>query len=188
MPDNKPSWWQTVPGILTGLAAIITAATGLIVALSRTNARSEPAPAPAASREAAPSSTAESHPAAAAAVAAGSKVIPLPDLHQVKLAGGAAVITVLSVDMEPIDADRRSLKFRVRYMNNGRYQANFWAASFRLIVDGVPRSPTNSLNELVDGDSAKEGDAVFAVPLAVKDVDLQISSGEEKSRLSFKLP
>lgn len=32
--ESKPlSWWQTVPGILTGLAAVITAVTGLIIGL-----------------------------------------------------------------------------------------------------------------------------------------------------------
>ena len=34
--DLKPhSWWQTIPGILTAIAAVLTAVTGLIVALNR---------------------------------------------------------------------------------------------------------------------------------------------------------
>jgi len=104
----------------------------------------------------------------------------------VKLPG--AVITVLSAKMEPIDAERRSVTFRVRYLNTGGRQANFWSSSFQLIVDDVPRSQTNFLDELVDAHSAKEGDAVFEVPPGVKDVVLQISSGDEKTRLPFKLP
>jgi len=55
-------------------------------------------------------------------------------------------------------------------------------------VDGVPRAPTNFLDEVVEPDSAKEGDVVFELPLAVKDVVLQISSGEEKSRIPLTLP
>lgn len=31
--SQAQSWWQTVPGILTGLAAVITAVTGLIIGL-----------------------------------------------------------------------------------------------------------------------------------------------------------
>ncbi|MFN0112813.1 MAG: hypothetical protein ACKVZH_28470 [Blastocatellia bacterium] len=41
MPDSTPkphSWWQTLPGILTAVAAIITASTGLIVALNQAGA------------------------------------------------------------------------------------------------------------------------------------------------------
>jgi hypothetical protein len=45
MTDQQPrqSFWTTVPGILTGIAAVITAVTGLLVGLSRNDApRSEP--------------------------------------------------------------------------------------------------------------------------------------------------
>jgi hypothetical protein len=104
------------------------------------------------------------------------------------LAGGAAVITILSAQTDPIDADRRQLKLHVRYTNTSRYPANFWSASYRLLVDDVPRAPTNLLDEVVDGDSAKEGDVIFEVPLTAKDVVLQVSSGDEKSRLPLKLP
>lgn len=34
-PSKPQSWWQTLPGILTAVATIITAATGLIVALNQ---------------------------------------------------------------------------------------------------------------------------------------------------------
>jgi len=73
-------------------------------------------------------------------------------------------------------------------MNAGRYPANFWSDSYRLIVNDVPRAPTNLLDEVVNGDSAKEGDVVFEVPVSAKDVVLQISSGDEKSRVPLKLP
>jgi hypothetical protein len=36
-PSGKPqSWWQTLPGILTGVAGIVTAAAGLLAVLSQT--------------------------------------------------------------------------------------------------------------------------------------------------------
>jgi len=198
MADSKPqtgsSWWQTLPGILTGLAAIITAATGLIVAFNHTSNRSEPAPAtttsPSSSSSLSPARPTSSSGAAPAAAAASqsSGAVALPEIHQVKLAGGDAIVTILAADVEPIDADRRSLKFRIRHMNAGRFAANFWGNSYRLLVDDVPRAPTNSLNEVVERDSAKEGDVVFEVPLSVKNVVLQISAGEEKSRLPLRLP
>ena len=40
-PQSSPSWWQTVPGILTGVAALITAVTGLMVALNHAGSRTE---------------------------------------------------------------------------------------------------------------------------------------------------
>jgi hypothetical protein len=189
MSDNKsadgPSWWQTLPGILTGLAAIITAVTGLFIAFNRTGTRSEPAPpqssspTPAVSRQAQPASTTSP---------SSSGALPLPEVHQVKLADGGAVITILSARLEPLDAERRSLTFVLRYLNTGHRQANFWSSSFRLIVDDVPRAPTNFLDELVDGESAKEGTAVFELPNSVKSVVFQISSGDEKRRVPFTLP
>jgi hypothetical protein len=106
----------------------------------------------------------------------------------VKLSSGAADYTILSAEIEPVDAERRSLKFAVRFVNGGRYPSNFWSASFRLLVDSVPRAPTNSLDEVVPADSAKNGDVIFEVPAGTKDVVLQINSGDEKSRLPFKLP
>jgi hypothetical protein len=187
MPDRtstRPSWWQTIPGILTGLAAIITAVTGLLVVLNRTSDRPETSRTPSPTTAAA--TPAPASPSSAAASSGES--IALPATSQVKLAGGAAVITILSARVEPIDPDRRSLTFVLRHTNAGRYPANFWGASYRLIVDDVPRAPTNALNEVVDGDSAKEGEVVFEVPGSVKNVVLQISSGDEKSRIPFTLP
>lgn len=189
-PATAPSWWQTVPGVLTGLAAIITAMTGLIVALNRTGTRSEDVkPASVSvSGSARPASAAASRTPAPVRGAGGAQPIALPALNRVRLAGGAAVVTILSAEVEPIDVDRRSLKFSVRYMNGGRYPANFWSASYRLIVADVPRAPINSLNEVVDGDSAKEGEVIFEVPVSVKDVVLQISAGDERGRIPFTLP
>jgi hypothetical protein len=189
-PQSAQSWWQTVPGILTGIAAIITAVTGLIVVLNRAGSRTEervtpssqsvpvgaPSRSPAESRAPNPTGGGDAQP------------VVLPALNRLRLAGGDAVVTILSAQVEPIDAERRSLKLVVRYMNAGRYPANFWSDSYRLIVNDVPRAPTNLLDEVVNGDSAKEGDVVFEVPVSAKDVVLQISSGDEKSRVPLKLP
>jgi len=194
MPDKlqpTPGWWQTVPGILTGIAAIITAVTGLIVAfnaLSHSGSRTEESRL--ASSSAAVGTTQASHTPGSDAnprVAAPTQV-PLPEIHRVKLSGNAADYTIESAEIEPVDLERRSLRFSVRFVNGGRYPSNFWSSSFRLIVDGVPRAPTNSLNEVVPADSGKDGDVIFEVPAGTRDVVLQISSGDEKRRLPFKLP
>lgn len=193
MPDDRstaPSWWQTLPGILTGLAAIITAVTGLLLAFNRTSNRSEEVRAPVVSAPgvASPAAPAQSRPPDGSNVANGTQKLALPPLHRVRLASGDAVVTVLSAEIEPIDLERRSLKFVVRHLNAGRYDANFWSSSYRLIVDGVPRAPTNLLDEVVAGNSAKEGEVIFQLPVSAKDVVLQISARDETSQLPFKLP
>jgi hypothetical protein len=188
--SSSPSWWQTLPGILTGIAAVITAATGLYIAFNRTAPRSEPTSTPSApvSRGASVTSAADAPPHAAGRGASAPQKIELPSLNRVKLAGGDAVFTILSAQIEPLDLERRSLTLRVRFMNAGRYDAYFGSSAFRLIVDELPQAPTQLLNEVVQPDSVKEGDVIFALPVSAKDVVLQISAGDEKSRIPLKLP
>src|SRR5690349_4333841 len=110
--SSSPSWWQTLPGILTGLAAVITAATGLYIAFNRTAPRSEPTSTPV-SRGASVTSAADAPPHAAGRGASAPQKIELPSLNRVKLAGGDAVFTILSAQIEPLDLERRSLTLRV---------------------------------------------------------------------------
>jgi hypothetical protein len=45
-PDNKPNFWATLPGFMTGLAAVLTAVTGLLVVMNQhrgTRPTNEPA-------------------------------------------------------------------------------------------------------------------------------------------------
>lgn len=64
-PPKSQSWWQTLPGIMTAVAAIITATTGLIVALnnagafSRDTEMASPTPTPAAALSVSPSTKPE---------------------------------------------------------------------------------------------------------------------------------
>jgi hypothetical protein len=168
---------------------MITAVTGLIVALNHVGSRTEQRVTP--SSQSVPDGAPGRSPAESRSPGASggdAQPVALPALNRVRLAGGNAVVTILSAQVEPIDAERRSLKVHLRHTNAGRYPANFWSDSYRLIVNDVPRAPTNLLDEVVDGDSAKEGDVVFDVPVSVKDVVLQISAGDEKSRVPLTLP
>jgi hypothetical protein len=111
---------------------------------------------------------------------------------EVKLAQGYIVYKILSARLEPYNAEKDALRFTIRCTNNDDYPMNFWDRSFRLLVDGVPRAPTSGLNEIVDGQSAKEGDVVFEVPTGENRVVLQISaptpSGtDETTELPFDL-
>src|SRR5437762_8732910 len=112
MSDKRsptPSWWQTIPGMLTGLAAVITAVTGLVVAFNHTGNRSEDVRPSSSSvsigtSPASPAASPAPSRARGAVPAAGRpETIALPRLNRVTLAGGAAVITLLSAQVEPLD-------------------------------------------------------------------------------------
>jgi len=186
--DKRQRWWQTLPGMLTGLAAVITAVTGLIVVFYRTPERSEPNKTntiATAGRES--GSSAISNERTNSTSVHAPKPLPIPAGMQVKLAAGNTVINILSAELEPLNSEKQALAFVVRHTNKQRYPANFWSDSYRLIVDGVPRAPTNFLDEVVAADSAKEGRVEFELPANTAEVDLQISSGDDKSRLHFDL-
>jgi len=182
MAKTSESWWTTLPGILTGLAAVITAVTGLIVAYNRLN---PPAP----EKVATPSSASSVESPSAKGPASSSKAvaIALPALSEVKLDSGEMVIRILKVEAEPYNAEKKALKFNVRYTNNRPYDANFWERSFRLLVDDIPQAPTNSLNEIVAGNSAKTADVIFEIPVAANQVVLQVIGLTGKTQIPVPL-
>ena len=189
------SWWQTLPGVLTAFAAVITAVTGLIVAVRpfRSPAESRPAIEDSGSGASSGATTAASTVSNAGGTTPGpskaaAQAVRLPSPSQVKLAHGDIVIDLLRARLEPYNATTRSLELRVRLTNNGNYGVNFWTATFRLVVDGVPRAPTNGLNEVVDGRAAKDGDVVFDVPTEAKSVALRLIWGDEQTDVPFDLP
>jgi hypothetical protein len=189
------SWWQTLPGVLTAFAAVITAVTGLIVAVRpfRSPAESRPpiedsgsgASSGVTTAASTVSNTGDATPGPSKAAA---QAVRLPSPSQVKLAHGDIVIDLLRARLEPYNATTRSLALRVRLTNNGNYGVNFWTASFRLVVDGVPRAPNNGLNEVVDGRAAKDGDVVFDVPTEAKSVAVRLIWGDEQTDVPLELP
>jgi hypothetical protein len=179
-PQSK-GWWQTVPGILTATAGIITAVAGLIVALHQAGIfDGEKQKVPQVQNDAIkPPKVTEgpvAPPPGTPKPSSTSPVAPYPIILSVgtEVRVGDFVYTVLAARLDRYAPNKLSLRFEVRMTNNGRYPANFWAASFRLLVDGVPRAPENNLNELVDGHSAKEGIVEFVIPDTTTDVGLQI--------------
>jgi hypothetical protein len=190
MADEKrtTSWWQTVPGVLTGLAAIITAVTGLILALNRTSARTEPAtPAASVSSASTPTSTTDSRSPAGAGVANAAKEISLP-LHEVTLGGGTAVFTIVSARIEPIDLERRALKLQVRYRNKGRFPAFYSSRLYQVLVGDDVLAPTNLVSEAVAVGSTMDAEIRFELSAATKDAVLQIGDGDDKARIPLTLP
>lgn len=94
---------------------------------------------------------------------------------------------ILSAELVHPNPSTLVLRFAVRLTNNGRFPANFWNSSFRLLVDGVPREPVSDLNELVAQHSAKEGAVEFVILDTVATVVLQLRDGREVEEVPIDL-
>ncbi len=178
--------------MLTAIAAILTAVGGLLVALHQVGllggAR---APIAVASSSAALSS----EPVAPASPA--TQGVAVPARYQVAMPTGSSVVLsnnrgegtyqVLAATAERRTADALTLKLSVRLTNAGPSDIGFWTDSFRLLIDKVPRTPSNWLNSSVDARSAKDADIVFEVPAAARSLELQISSGQETGSIPLVL-
>ena len=195
------SWWLTLPGVLTGLAAVITAGTGLAVALHQISAPSGPEKA-SSEKPAADTAQNNSKPPPASSDTTTSQTpssngatqqsLALPAGTEVKLAGGDIVYKILSASLEPYNAEKRLLKFTIRITVEN--QEPITKGDFRLLVDDVPREPTKfSSSEgqptsfLVAGGSAKEAEVGFEVPITENEVVLQIRANKETTQIPFDL-
>lgn len=189
--SGSKGWWQTLPGLLTAGAAIITALGGLLVAIHQTGLfdRSPQSSAQTQSRP----STDSSHPGETQIVStpaatgdSASRPLALPGMTEVR--SGQSVYKLLSARLEPYSFDKVSVHFSVRMTNNSRFTANFWADSFRLWVDGSVQAPINSLNEIISSNSVMDGDLEFVIPASASTVGLQMGDvGEGKPMIPIDL-
>lgn len=207
--DPRKSWWHTLPGILTGITATITALGGLVVAINQTDwfSRSEPEPTPpvtgtppepdakstdpllAQDPEAAPGSSAPDRPSGGATPpppgAGSTPMVTLPTMRTYTM--GEVEFTLLGATLAPRTSESSTLTIQVRLMNNQRSAVNFWDDQFRLLVDGIPRAPNSGLSVVVYGISAEEGDVRFVVPRSAIDTKLRILFADEKTDIPLGL-
>ena len=191
-PKSK-SWWNTLPGVLTAVAAVIAAATALVSTLHQTGWIGAKAPASlstangaaAASTSLASPGTGPTSPAPSATTAPGT--IPLP--AQTTFTYGKLSYQILSARVAHPTPDTLSLKFTVRMTSDDQYEANFWDASFRLRVNGVLQAPVSNLNKVVAGNSSTDGVVEFVVPRGTAQVELQMGEvGNGKPGVAMVLP
>jgi hypothetical protein len=192
-PGPDKSWWHTLPGILTGITAVITAVGGLMIAINQTGwlkPSAEVSPStggdsPGLSSTAALPAEPDSTAPASAATTGGSRSISLPAMREYRFEG--AVFTVLSADLSQRTAETDTLTIRIRMFNERDFPANLLDDEFRLLIEGVPRAPVSGLNELVSGQSAQDGDVTFVVPRATRDVQLRIAYSGGKTDIPLQL-
>ena len=96
--------------------------------------------------------------------------------------------SVLAVTPESGTPERWQLRLRVRLATGANSGGmNFWDSSFRLLVDGVPRAPESTLNEVVESGAAKDGDLVFSVPWTTQTLALRVTHYGEVAELPFAI-
>lgn len=189
--EHSSKWWQTLPGILTAITAIITAIAGLIAVLHQTGLLPSFAEkAPAATIAAPFQQTAATSAAVTTPPPTTQALVILSTSVQVKLpvGDGNIVYTLLQARLEPYNSEHNSLTLRLRALNDYRYSVNFWDRSFRLLIDDITQAPSNSLNEVVEAQSAKEGDLVFIIPLNRQQAILKIGDpGQASTQIPLDL-
>ena len=94
---------------------------------------------------------------------------------------GDLIYVVLSGSVQR-RGDAQRVWLRVRVSNEGRYGANLWDDSFRLVAAGQSVAPNGGLNEVLEGRSIRQAVIRFDVPTlttaAVLRVSYQGKSGE----------
>ncbi len=121
----------------------------------------------------------------AAAVRGQPYGVALPPIAEI--AHRSLIYTIVSASVVPFNNGSSELRVRVRFSNDGRYDANAWDESFRLVVGGNTLAPTSRLNEIARGHSLTQGIVTFTVPANAAEATLQIIEGERKAELPLDL-
>ena len=197
---GRAGWWSSAPGVLTAVAALVTAATGLLLGLNQvgwldasptpstsaasTKAPPVAAPTPSPSLAAATGSPPASGSSSAGATSAYRVAIPLKKEFRV----GDISYEVLAATARP-DADGKlALTMSVRGRSYRDYDANFWDASFAVTIgeDVVPAS--GGLDELLPANATQRGDVLFVVPADTRDAVLTLRfQGGQKRTVPFRI-
>lgn len=173
-------WWTTLPGVLTGVAAVLTAVGGLVVALRQ--GAPEP-PEAAVAVEAGPDGA-----AGAPAASVSGRTVEVPPGREAALEGGELTISVVRARVDPFSAGERRVTLTVRFANAGRSFDRTYYTDLRLAAGGAEAAPEDPPLEQVEGHSAREFDYVFRVPAGGGGAVLRLFRGDESREIPLDLP
>ncbi len=88
--------------------------------------------------------------------------------------GSTATYTLLEAKAEPYNPENQKITLKIRCALDGKYDMNFWESDFRLLANDLPYAAQGGLNELVSGDSFKDGEMYFLIPKDLNKADLKI--------------
>jgi hypothetical protein len=69
----------------------------------------------------------------------------------------------------------------------GRPRTNFWSDSLRMVTDGVPRAPENSVDEVVAGGASKDARFIFPLRDMPRSVELEFRDRGHSARVPVQL-
>jgi hypothetical protein len=181
---KAPHWWQTLPGMLTAIAALLTAVTGMALALHQMGVLG-----PTHSSSGAVAEPGSGGAGPAGGQAGGGAHAPLTLPAGGKARAGEGIYEVRTARVERIATNSLELRLSMRVTNLGRYPGVFTAVLFRLLVDGVPTAPTDeTTSDVVDAGSAKDGLVVFVFPETARSLVLQVGAvGSETNTIPLQL-
>lgn len=190
--ESTKRWWETVGGLMTGIAALITAVTGLIVAVytldrSENPSSSSVAPGPTAtSTLSEPGRTADKAQGISAAphtsvAARPVRPITLPENSKYVLGpeGLTARYELQSAVISTYTTEGDILRIHVRFTNlseNQNSRMNFGSKLFRLVIDEQSLRPKENFNYSVYSKKVREEDVLFLISKGVKQARLKIGN------------
>lgn len=181
------SWWKSVPGILTGLAALVTAIAGLITVLSQNDllerrTKSE-------TPEANILSTKEAE-TAVSSVPGHTSRVTLPEANVLEVQAGHFLFEILDLAVSPyaLNSKGKPAKLTVRLalrisdvVGRSDYVDRL---TVRLLAAGSTYLPENSLNVAVYEKQSVETEAVFIIPADANNIELLVGrDGDATAKL-----
>ena len=164
--------------MFTAAAALISAVTGLVVAMHQLW--------PEHSSKATAVSTASPGAVTADTVMSPPSTTPASKFT-VRFPGGThaevgdAAYDVVGSAATVSNPGQLTLALRVRMTNKGRYPANFWSRSFRLRVGSDTSAPSNLLDDVVEGGTTDTGEVDFGIAEATPRATLLVGDDVAKA-------
>jgi hypothetical protein len=186
-PNRAGSWWLTLPGFLTGAAALLTAVTGLILAFHQIGWLGGDASGGGSSTTAGhtttPSQGVSAENSGGAAVT--RLAVGLPG--DASFRSGTVAYTVVRASAAPAVDGRVTLSFTIRAANFGRYDLNFWDDSFRVLAGPDSYAPTSGLDDVVHADATDTGQVTFLIRADITRARLKIRFAEGDKTVPFTI-
>lgn len=184
-PDTKSNWWQTAPGILTAIAALMTATGGLVLTLNqvgcfdKTNSKNEKVIDQKENISEKKSLDIDQNESQKLTDNTDKNKDAVSKIEDVNFEG--SVYKFLDVRSDYYSPEKSLLKFKLNIENhvNGVYVN---ADLFRLLVGRNKTAPESCTAQWVQQHSSIDADVVFIIPNDAANVQLQIgdvNSGEE---------
>ncbi len=190
MAENSKHWWETVGGIMTAIAALISAVAALIVALHTSRPPESPssvtaAPIGTSNRSNAPKTAEETirtpgEPRTSVA-ARPAHPVALPETREYVLGpeGRTARYELQEAVISSSTSEADILRIRVRFANlsdNANSRMYFQSSSFQLVIDERRLSPKENFNYTVLAKKDRQEDVLFFISKGVTHATLKIGN------------